>query len=33
MRPAYEPPLRSALLYFAAVRGIQEAGPKIGTGR
>ena len=28
-----ERPLRSALLYFAAVRGTQKAGPKIGTGR
>jgi hypothetical protein len=32
-RPADEPPLRSALLYFAAVRSMQKAGPKIGTGR
>jgi hypothetical protein len=32
-RPAHELPLRPALLYFAAVRGIQKAGPKIGTGR
>ena len=29
----YEPPLRSALLYFAAVRSTRKAGPKIGTGR
>jgi hypothetical protein len=27
-----EPALRSALLYFAAVRSMQKAGPKIGTG-
>jgi hypothetical protein len=32
-RAADELPLRSALLYFAAVRGMQKAGPKIGTGR
>ena len=30
-RPADELPLRSALLYFDALRGMQEAGPKIGT--
>jgi hypothetical protein len=31
-KPAHEPSLRSVLLYFAAVRGMQKAGPKIGTG-
>ena len=31
-KPAGERPLRSALLYFAAVRSTQKAGPKIGTG-
>ena len=30
---ADEPPLRSALLYFAAIRSMQRAGLKIGTGR
>jgi len=31
-RTDHELRLRSPLLYFAAVRHMQEAGPKIGTG-